>query len=60
MRLAIGVDLGGTNLRAGLVTEEGVVVARVRRPTPAREGGAALLAAVMEAVTAVRGRLEVN
>jgi glucokinase len=33
MSLTIGVDLGGTNTRAGLVTESGEVVGRARRPT---------------------------
>ncbi len=30
---AIGIDLGGTNLRAGLVTEEGSIVKRVKVPS---------------------------
>ncbi|HHY92275.1 MAG TPA: ROK family protein [Firmicutes bacterium] len=54
MRLAVGVDLGGTNLRAGLVTEAGEVAAHVGRSTPARESGAALLAALVEAINVVR------
>ena len=33
MSLTIGVDLGGTNTRAGLVTESGEVVGRARRST---------------------------
>lgn len=33
MSLTIGVDLGGTNTRAGLVTESGEVIGRARRPT---------------------------
>jgi glucokinase len=31
-RLAIGVDLGGTNLRAALVTENGEVIRKVKEP----------------------------
>ena len=34
MALAIGVDIGGTKVAAGLVDEDGTVVARVRRHTP--------------------------
>ena len=34
MGLAIGVDLGGTKIAAGVVDETGNVVAHDRRPTP--------------------------
>ncbi|MEV0068101.1 ROK family glucokinase [Amycolatopsis sp. NPDC050768] len=33
--LAIGVDIGGTKIAAGVVDEGGHIVARTRRPTPA-------------------------
>ena len=36
-RLAIGVDIGGTKVLAGLVAEDGAVLARARRPTPSRD-----------------------
>ena len=36
-RLAIGVDIGGTKVLAGLVNERGEVIARARRPTPSRD-----------------------
>jgi glucokinase len=36
-RLAIGVDIGGTKVLAGLVDERGEVIARARRPTPSRD-----------------------
>jgi glucokinase len=32
--LAIGVDVGGTNVKAGLVDDDGTVVATLSRPTP--------------------------
>ncbi len=35
--LAIGVDIGGTKVLAGLVDERGRVIARARRPTPSRD-----------------------
>ncbi|MBC7544574.1 MAG: ROK family protein [Candidatus Sericytochromatia bacterium] len=44
--LVVGLDIGGTKLNAGLVTADGVVVTRARRPTPASEGGPAVYAAV--------------
>jgi glucokinase len=33
-RLAIGVDVGGTKVAAGVVDEDGAILARTRRPTP--------------------------
>lgn len=35
MGLAIGVDVGGTKIAAGVVDEQGQIVAELRRPTPA-------------------------
>ena len=34
MSLAIGVDVGGTKVAAGVVDENGVILASTRRPTP--------------------------
>lgn len=34
--LAIGIDLGGTNLRAALVTRDGTVIKKKKEPTPER------------------------
>ena len=39
MALAIGVDIGGTKVAAGVVDEEGAVRALVRRPTPGDVAG---------------------
>jgi glucokinase len=42
-RLAVGIDVGGTKIAAGLVDlETGVIVARRAVPTPLRDGRAAL------------------
>jgi glucokinase len=46
--LAVGVDVGGTKLAAGLVASDGSVLDRVRRDTP--EGGDAITAAIVEIV----------
>lgn len=35
---AIGVDLGGTNLRVGIVDQEGSILKSIKRPTMAKEG----------------------
>jgi len=47
--LAIGVDIGGTKVAGGVVTEEGRVLATARRPTPSSDPGqtAAAIAAVV-------------
>lgn len=42
-RVALGIDLGGTNIKAGVVTEEGQVVYQERIPTRAEAGLAAVL-----------------
>lgn len=36
MTLTVGVDMGGTNMQAGVVDPEGRVLAKTRRPTPAQ------------------------
>lgn len=53
--LAVGVDVGGTKLAAGLVGADGSLVARTRRDTPPEGGGAAaaaIAAAAEELITA--------
>lgn len=51
-QLVIGVDLGGTTIRAALVAASGEIVRRVQRPTPVDSQGA-LLAAFEAAVAEV-------
>lgn len=43
-RACFAIDVGGTKIAAALVDARGVVLASARRPTPATEGGAAVLA----------------
>ena len=50
---AIGVDLGGTSIKAGLVTEDGTIVRRATRRTRAADGPEAVVARLAE----VAGRL---
>jgi glucokinase len=33
IKYAIGIDIGGTNMRAGLVSREGAVIKRIKQPT---------------------------
>jgi len=52
---ALGIDIGGTQLRAAVVDQHGSIVARDRRPTPA-DDQASLVATVAEVVAAVSER----
>ncbi|MDQ2687014.1 MAG: ROK family protein [Armatimonadota bacterium] len=47
MTLFLGIDIGGTKIASGLVTDAGVVVRREDVPTPAREGGPRVLEAAI-------------
>ncbi|MFD1178242.1 ROK family protein [Paenibacillus puldeungensis] len=48
--VAIGIDLGGTNIKAGIVNDRGEVVYRLVLPTEAYLGGEALLQRVISIV----------
>jgi len=52
MSLTIGVDIGGTKIAGGLVDEEGTILARARRDTPARS-----TTAIAEAIVEVAKEL---
>jgi glucokinase len=52
--LWIGVDLGGTNVRAALVAADGRVLARARRETRAAEGVDATIGRIVGAIEEVR------
>ena len=47
-RSVLGVDLGGTKVVAGVVGPDGTILGRSKRPTPSREGGPAILQAIVE------------
>lgn len=55
MSLAIGVDLGGTKIAAGLVDERGTILAEVRRPTPT-SGAAAVVDEIVSMVDELRAQ----
>jgi glucokinase len=46
MALAVGVDIGGTKVAGGVVTDDGEVLAETRRPTPSDDAEAALDAVI--------------
>lgn len=53
--LAIGIDLGGTNLRAALVNHDGKILVKDKCKTPKEEGPEATVRAMAELVKNVRG-----
>ncbi len=52
-RLIVGVDLGGTNVRACVATAQDRIIAHVRKPTPAEDGPEAVVDRVAESVREV-------
>lgn len=48
--LVAGIDLGGTKILAGIVNAENRILGRAKNPTPATEGGPAILRAIIETV----------
>lgn len=59
MSLAIGVDIGGTKVAAGLVSETGEILRRERRPTPSTDP-AAVAAVVASVVADLRAESDVS
>ena len=60
MSLAVGVDIGGTKVAAGVVDEEGVVLARARRLTPSKsKEAAAVEATIVEVVQELQATYDV-
>ncbi len=54
----VGVDLGGTQIRACLTNAEGNILRQTRQPTLAREGPQAVLGRMKEAIQQVLGDTE--
>ncbi len=59
MPLAIGVDIGGTKVAAGVVDDQGKVIDTTRRPTPGTDV-AATEAVIAEVVNELAGRHQVS
>ena len=57
MQYIVGVDLGGTNLRAVLADAEGQIHAEVRIPTHAKDGPDAVIGRIVECINQVRAAL---
>lgn len=48
-KAVIGIDLGGTKVLVGVVDAENQVLARAKRNTPAKQGGAAIVSTILDA-----------
>ncbi len=59
MGLTIGVDVGGTKVLAGVVDEDGTILAQTRRPTPSTSP-AATADAIADAVAELRAGREIE
>ena len=51
--LSVGIDLGGTNIKAALVDRQGRILARDLRPTGSQEGAKAVVRHMVDGVEAV-------
>jgi glucokinase len=60
MRKAIGIDLGGTELRAGLVDESGSILAHEKVKTDRLGGPQAVIEQMEKLVTAMKGQYSVS
>lgn len=50
-KLAIGVDIGGTNIKAGIIDSQGNVILKKNRPTEAQKGGQVVLKNIIKIVS---------
>jgi glucokinase len=51
MKYIIGVDVGGTSIRAGLVTQAGKIISRVKVKTGAKKGQKTVINNIIKAIT---------
>lgn len=54
--LTIGIDVGGTKIKAALVDAQGIVIDSIRRPTNARQGAAAVIREITICIQQLRHR----
>ena len=60
MNYYLGLDLGGTSIKSGLVDDHGRLLAKVTAPTQPDRGVPAIIAALVESATAVASRAGVD
>lgn len=57
-KYAIGIDLGGTSIKGGLVTCSGEIIARMNKPTPQGASLQAIFAGIEEIISNLIGSLD--
>ena len=56
MKLAVGIDLGGTNIKGGLVSEQGDILAQAEAATLAHEGPDAVVSRIAKITSELRAK----
>jgi glucokinase len=59
-RPVVGVDLGGTKILTAVVAEDRTILSRSKRPTPAKEGGPAIVDAIISSIDECLGNAGVS
>jgi glucokinase len=59
-KLAIGVDIGGTNIKAGLIDSTGKIILKESRPTEAAKGGDIVLKNIIKVISDIIAKNESN
>ncbi len=54
---SIGVDLGGTNLRAAAITKDGTIVEKISGSTNLSEGRDAVISDIVDAITRIKRKV---
>ncbi len=54
LKFSIGVDLGGTNIKFGLVTQDGKILKRLSIPTQANEGPKSIVARIINCLNCLK------
>lgn len=54
LKVSIGVDLGGTNIKFGLVTQDGKILKRLSIPTQAKQGPKSVVARIIKCINCLK------
>ncbi|WP_024613867.1 ROK family protein [Clostridium sp. Ade.TY] len=60
MKLFVGIDIGGTNIKYGVIDENGNMLETSERPTEAYKGGLSIMDKVKEIVYSLKGNYKIE
>lgn len=60
MKLFVGIDIGGTNIKYGVIDENGNILETSERPTEAYKGGLSIMDKVKEIVYSLKGNYKIE